>query len=269
MKELSIEEVKAIQLDILCHFDSCCKRNNICYWIDSGTLLGAVRHKGYIPWDDDIDTGMLRPDYEKLIRTFNQDNERYKFVSLETDESFYLPHGKVLDTRTVLYEGDSDEIRTCVNIDVFVYDNAPENDYLVKLMYDLRDFYRNAYYAANGWTALKGSRWKRAIGALYLKYAKTRGKAYFIRKMINNSRRYAHKTTERVGNFTSFMRFTCDRHVFDEFETKEFEGHIFPVPAGYDLWLRSFYGDYMQLPPLEKRVSHHRFRAYTKGDYNV
>ena len=78
MKQITLEELKRIQLSILDRVAEFCEKNAINYWLDCGTLLGAVRHKGYIPWDDDIDIGMLRPDYDRFLKTFNEKNDVYK-----------------------------------------------------------------------------------------------------------------------------------------------------------------------------------------------
>ena len=85
MKKLTLDEVKKIQLEILAYIDSFCKKNNISYFINYGTLLGAVRHKGFIPWDDDIDISMDREHYNMFIEKFNQDSSKYKILSLDTD----------------------------------------------------------------------------------------------------------------------------------------------------------------------------------------
>lgn len=126
MKQMTIDEVKKVQLQILSHVAKFCDENGICYWIDSGTLLGAIRHKGYIPWDDDIDIGMLREDYDRFSEIFNKANSTYHFLCIENTPDFYLPHGKVCDSETILYEPDENGYKSAVNIDIFVYDNAPE-----------------------------------------------------------------------------------------------------------------------------------------------
>ena len=135
MKELTIEELKQYQLGILKVVAEYCEGNEIKYWLDCGTLLGAVRHKGYIPWDDDIDIGMLREDYDKFIYSFNSSNERYKVYSIENNPDFYFPHAKVLDTDTVLYEPDENGLKLNINIDIFIYDNAPDDERLTKRMF--------------------------------------------------------------------------------------------------------------------------------------
>ncbi len=141
-RRIDAVQLKKYQIDILKTVHRFCIDNKISYWLDSGTLLGAIRHKGYIPWDDDIDIAMLRPDYDKFMRLFNEKNERYKFYTIENNSQFLYPIGKVLDTSTVLYEPNKQGNKLSINIDIFVYDNAPDNDKLVEKMYKKRDLYR-------------------------------------------------------------------------------------------------------------------------------
>ena len=125
-----------------------CIKNDIQYWLDSGTLLGAIRHGGYLPWDDDIDIGMLRPDYEKFRRMFNEENTRYHFACVEDDgDDFCYAFGKVLDTNTILYEPDRNGKKIAVNIDVFVYDNAPDDEKKLSRMFRMRNLYRGCNVA--------------------------------------------------------------------------------------------------------------------------
>ena len=106
MRRIYIDELKKIQINILDQVADFCNKNDISYWLDCGTLLGAVRHKGYIPWDDDVDIGMFRSDFDRFLNLFNQSNERYKVYNIENNNEFYYPFGKVLDTTTILYEPD-------------------------------------------------------------------------------------------------------------------------------------------------------------------
>ncbi len=266
MRRIELEELKQIQMQILDEVAAFCEKENIRYWLDSGTLIGAVRHKGYIPWDDDIDLGMLRPDFDRFMATFNRENSPYQFRSYESDKTFPYPYGKVLDMRTVLYEPDKNGEKLSVNIDIFVFDNAPDDEKILKKMYDKRDKCR----ARNAVQALRhkprGSALRRIFIYLCKGVLKLFPRNHFIGKMVKNSKKYADVSTARVGNFTGFIRTSCDRRVFDDFVKLEFEGKKYNAPAGYDEWLRAFYGDYMQLPPEEKRVSHHQFEAYRKEE---
>lgn len=262
-KRLNNEEVKKIQIDILDVVSSFCDDNNIKYWLDTGTLLGAIRHKGYIPWDDDIDIGMLREDYDRFASLFNQHNKRYRFVCLDNSEDFYTAFGKVIDTKTVLYEPDIHGNKLAVNIDVFVYDNAPDDDILLEKMYRKRDRYMLLALFSRGSQVLPTDSYlkrtqKRIVHLVTCGFSSEK----LLAKVIDNSKTYSKIETKRVGNFTSVSRIAVDKRVFDSFIDVEFEGKKYKAPVGYDEWLTDFYGDYMQLPPKEKQVSHHLYEAY-------
>lgn len=266
MKRIETEELKAIQLQILSEVCSFCEQWNIQYWLDNGTLLGAIRHKGYIPWDDDIDIGMLREDYDRFMNLFNQYNSRYKFYCIENNPKFLYPHGKVLDTETVLYEPNKQGNKLSVNIDVFVYDNAPNEDKQVAKMYDRRDKYRRLQELRCAKNKPRGNIIRRMCVYFIRGVLHFFPKNYFIKKILKNSKRYINVETKRVGNFTSYARIACDKSIFNEFIKVEFEGKEYNAPIGYDAWLRAFYKDYMTLPPEEKRVSHHTFEAYIEEE---
>ncbi len=266
MRRVYGEELKKIQLDILDCVALFCEKNNISYWLDCGSLLGAIRHKGYIPWDDDIDIGMLREDYEKFAQTFNESNTRYRFVCIENTPGFYVPHGKIWDTCTVLYEPDEKGYKGAINIDVKVYDNAPDDDLLVKKMYDKRDALRHIFNRKNLLTWDSSNSLKNILKHIRKAFYRIVYPQDTIKKMVKNAKQYAAHPTTRVGNFTSFVRMICNKRVFVSFIDVEFEGKTYKAPVGYDEWLTSFYGDYMKLPAEEDRVSHHNYVAYITED---
>ena len=268
MKKINLDELRKIQIEILDNIDDFCKKNNIKYWIDCGTLLGAIRHKGFIPWDDDIDIGMLREDYDKFLMLYNKNNTRYKLTALELDKHYYFQFGKVIDTETVLYEPDEKTgIKTSVYVDVFVYDNAPDDDKKLTKMFNKRDFYNKFRIAQLQPNLYDKSSIRKRIMRFFLNiYLKFLPKNYYTKKIINNSRKYINKESKRVGNFTSFTRVAVDKKVFSSFILVTFENKKYPAPIGYKDWLKAFYGDYMKLPPKEKQISNHKFVAYYKGE---
>lgn len=262
MREVSLDELRRIQMEILDVVSEFCAEHNIDYWLDGGTLIGAIRHGGYIPWDDDIDLGMLRPDFEKFIREFNGYNNRYIVKCGETDPDFTYPYAKVLDTKTVLYEPDESGNKLCINIDVFVYDNAPDDEGEIQKMFRRRDLYRNLNDTRTIYlNTLEGARRpllskaKRIVLCMF-------PRNFFCKREIANATKYNHIETKKIGNFVGWIRLTCDKRVFNSFIDHAFEGKKFKIPVGYDEWLTILYGDYMQLPPVEQRVSHHLFKAY-------
>ena len=268
MKKIEINELKKIQLNILKYLDEFCKKNNIKYWIDCGTLLGAIRHKGYIPWDDDIDVGMLREDYDKFIElseSFNS-SKKYSFNCYELNHNWQYSMGKVLDNDTILYEPDvKNGIKTCVNIDIFVYDIAPIDDSKLNKMYNKRDFFVKLNSCRNIKRFYTKDEQKYnfiKIAIYYILHIFPKG--FFVKKIIINSKKLCKYDTGYVGNFTANTRMKCSTKVFKSFIDVKFENEKFPAPIGYDEWLKAFFGNYMELPPKEKQISHHIFEAYYK-----
>lgn len=268
MKKIELDELKKRQLNILDVVTHFCEKNDINYFLDCGTLLGAVRHKGYIPWDDDIDIGMMRDDYDKFLKLFNENNTRYKALTCEIDDNFLYPICKVLDTNTILYEPDKKTgTELCINIDVFVYDNAPDDDIICNKMFKKRDLYNKLRYIQLYPDYYNHKSIIKQVERFFLKiFVKMIPKNYYTKKIIENSKKYVNYNTKRVGNFLSQTKFVCDKEIFNEFTTLSFESKKYQVPKRYNEYLTIFYGDYMKLPPVEKRVSKHKFEAYILDD---
>lgn len=261
---VDVEELKRIQLEILDEVDAFCENYNIRYWIDCGTLLGAVRHKGYIPWDDDIDVGMLREDYDRFMKEFPSNHSRYIFKCIENDQLYPFPFGKVLDTATLLYEPDQNGIKHCINIDIFPYDNAPVSKKNLARMYRRRDVFKTFRLAELGILKPNGNVLKRLVIILAKLAVKPFPENYFCKKIIANSKKYEKIDSDYVGDFTSTSRIYCRKELVFEMEKMVFEGKKYNVPKGYDIWLTEMYGDYMTPPPVDKRGSVHIFEAYSK-----
>lgn len=257
------DRLKQIQIQILDTVHEFCEKNGIKYWLDSGTLLGAIRHKGYIPWDDDIDIGMLRPDFDKFMQTFNSENDKYKAYCYENNKDFPYAYGKVMDTDTVLYEAGNKNAKTYINIDVFVFDNAPADDKELQKMYEKRSKYNLYNLAKFAQTKPSGNFVRRAAVRGFRLLIKPLSKGHFVKKIVKNSKKYSAVETGYIGNFTGYLaNFKCSKSVVDTVVDVEFEGKLYKAPSRYDEWLTLEYGDYMKLPPEEKRVSHHFFEAY-------
>ncbi len=264
MRRLDTEEVKKIQIEILDVVSSFCEENNINYWLDGGTLLGAVRHKGYIPWDDDIDIGMLREDYDKFAELFNQSNDRYRFVDIDNTPDFYVAFGKIIDTQTVLYEPDKNGNKLAVNIDLFVYDNAPDDDKILYKLYKKREKLLLVSLFIQGDNVLPNDTFvKRMTKKIFHLICIPFSREKCIKRIVGISKQYKDFETKRVGNYTSVPNVACPKTIFSSFTDVEFEGKCYKAPSGYDEWLKDFYGDYMQLPPKEEQITHHQYEAYS------
>ena len=200
-----------------------------------------------------------------MIYTYNNRKSRYRLCASELDKDYYYPFGKVLDTNTILYEPDETGVKISVYVDVFVYDNAPDDEHKLKKMFDRRD-YLNKFRIAQLYPNLydKTSIKKRILRFFINLYLKFLPKNFYTKKSIELSKKYINKNTKRIGSFTSAQRTAGDKEIFKSFVEVTFEKKKYPAPIGYEKWLEALYGDYMKLPPKEERTSHHDFVAFYK-----
>ncbi len=268
MQEISSEQQKQIMLDILIFVDKFCKENGIKYFLAGGTLIGAVRHKGFIPWDDDIDIALLREDYNKLLNTFNSiSNGKYRLISRKTDKKYYLPYAKIIDTSTVLCENVHGVTEIGVNIDVFPFDyisdeTAKNYNSIVSKTSLLEKIIavksiklsKQRPFLKNAATVLL-----RGICPVPFWYSAVLKEKRMQKYAVSNPAKY-------VANFYGAWgakEISETKNVL-EVMPAEFEGHTFNIPTGYDAWLTNIYGDYMTPPPKEKQISHHDYTVYFK-----
>ena len=267
MKKISINELKNIQLEILKHVDKFCSEHNIKYFLSGGSVIGAVRHKGFIPWDDDIDIMMLREDYNFFVQEYyKHDNSRYCLYCHTIYSDYPYPFAKIDDSKTVMQE----EIEGCypmgVHIDVFPIDNMPEDKQLQKKIYRIFSF----WMALMNLKRLPVLRRRGIVKNLILFIAHIF--LYFlsfkkiVRCMDANARKYEKIETSLCGVavWGYGIKEINNKNNYEKSILVEFEGIKLPIPIGYDNYLSNVYGNYMQLPPIEKRNSHHNFIAYWK-----
>ena len=266
MREVSSDEQKKVLLDILIDIDRVCRENDIGYSIAYGTLLGAVRHGGFIPWDDDIDIIVTREDYTKMKRIMNDKlNDDHYFVCVEDEKRFSAPLAKVIDKNTVLVQQGhySDRMDLGIYIDIFTYDFIP-ND-----LEKRNKVYKKSVFLQNLWTF---------AGNNTDNYNKLIRFARSIANKTSIARRtalYMHKWAEKLdhdsdlmspltyGNLVRERDLMEYRDLVDLAEYK-FEGHKFLGIRDYDKYLTLWYGDYMNLPPENERVSGHDTLVYWK-----
>lgn len=265
---INLSEQKKLALELLIEFDDFCKKNGIQYFLSGGTLLGAIRHKGFIPWDDDIDVCMLREDYEKFIEKYQPSKEKYKLLSLETSSEYYYPFAKLVNDATILIENGNTEMPLGVYIDIFQLDNCPGETHAeaCKILDSLK-FYR----WIRNFKIIKFSKGREWYKNLILFVGKVLSILVSRRKIAEvidkKAKGYQGENCKFVGGLTNNTYGYGE--VYERYHLRntvdvEFEGRIFPAPVDYDFILSSMYGDYMKLPPVEKRVSHHTFKCWYK-----
>lgn len=269
MKQLSSKEIKKIELKILLNFNEFCRDNNLRYYIAGGTLLGAIRHKGFIPWDDDIDVCMPRPDYEKFINLYSGMISSYKLKS-DYLKNFSAPFTKIIDCRTkVISQFNEGDVDTNLWIDIFPIDGLPEDLDEVQSIYEKCDFYRTVLNLSSAKLGEGKTVFRKYSKYLLKPLAQIYGKQSCIDKIEQVASRYPYESSKYVGAITWGLYGVGERMLKSEFEKEvevEFEGHRFPTFSCWDSYLKGLYGDYMKLPPVEKRVAHDMSAYYIGSD---
>ena len=262
-RQLNEEEIKEVELGVMDYIHNLCQKENINYSLAYGTLLGAVRHKGYIPWDDDVDISLKRDEYDKLYQAVLRDNDPiYKVASWENDARYPYPFYRVYDARTV-YENNyiENDIDLGICVDVFPFDYyADVNKEMVKL-----DTYRRlSVYTLYGIHS-KNAGLKNIIRYLLvlvfrLTRVKTWNKKMNLLSMQANDNDSIDYLMENKRTSTKF-----EKTLLDKVMDSPFEDRIYKIPEDSHQILSAIYGDdFMEIPPVEKRVKHDDFVAYIK-----
>ena len=265
MQELSHREIQLTELEILLEFDKLCRQNGLRYSLAGGTLLGAVRHKGFIPWDDDIDVCMPRPDYERLKELVKKNalSERY-YVTTDSEKNAVYPFLKLQDRTVEIAEERFNEVQN-LWVDIFPVDGLPSDERKLKKIYKKSSLYRKIIVFEK-WKNLKAYGGKHnKFTAFFIKiFVKLYGVKRAVRNSIKLALQYDYETSDYVGVVTWGCYGIGERMLkkeYEQFVEMSFEGHQFRAMGCWDSYLHGIYGDYMQLPPAEKRVTHN-IKAY-------
>ena len=263
MRDFTDEDLKKVLVELLKATHAFCENHNITYFLDSGTLLGAIRHKGFIPWDDDIDICMPRPDYERFIELV-QKTPIAEHIYLYHPEDGVNSFLKICDARTKLIEHtDTLRVELGVYIDVFPKDGLPNNLKKAKGHCAKAEFYTLWYwfnkYSVKAWKKTKNIVKKLIawVASLFIKDG-----LYPLRKVRKLAQKYSFYESPYCATIVSGgMRNCVPTELFKDKIMVPFEGEYYPAPIGYDQYLRKLFahvnnGEYMTPPPEKDRIPH-------------
>ena len=259
MIKLTLDECKKISLDILIDVAKFCDDNKLTYYLSVGTLLGAIRHKGYIPWDDDVDIMMPRKDYKIFCEKYH--HEKYKVCKPSSGRFYYA---KVYDDTTIKCEPGIDYKLyepIGVDIDVFPLDGIVNDQKIINKLYK-KDCFLELLWRLSIQPIFYRKNPLKAINRIIPRII---GSKRIVRMIEKNAQTYDYDSSDYVvrmrrspNGFTGALL----KSIYDK-DVGEFEGYKFCIPKGYDVWLTKFYGNYMELPPENERVVH-EFECYKK-----
>lgn len=261
-KELSIKEIKEIQLDILQSIHSFCVEHRLRYSLAFGSLLGAVRHKGYIPWDDDLDIMMPRPDYEQFVSEYQGYYKHYVVQTYKNDESYFLSLAKVYDNRT---EQIIFPTKTGVFIDIFPIDGLPDTVEEAKSYIDkyCKLIFHDILYTCKNNSFRSGNKFLNSIKYI-IKRILYPSRKNGIKKLDTLINSYPYESSSHAGYaiVETGLKGYMEKDVFEHYILVPFERYIFYAIADYDTFLTKRYGDYMKFPPEDERVPGHSAPVY-------
>lgn len=264
LEKINLLEQQQILLGMLTSLDSFCKENRLTYSLGGGSLLGAVRHKGFIPWDDDIDVMMPRKDYDFFLKHFNGKYNNLFCASFGVSNGYFFPYAKLYRLDTVFKEiGVKNS--TPVFIDLFPIDGYPDNTLLRPIFILIVSLLKGLLHLKLlNWKKKSGFSIKRFVGkcisSITPAYVLNHLIKYLLSTCSYEKSRYLGAILGRYSNKECYPR-----SVFDEYFELEFAGYKFMAIKKYDFYLKQHYGNYMKLPPQDERVcSHTEYCAWRK-----
>lgn len=260
---ITLRELQQVSLDLLLEFDSICKSHQIEYMLCGGTMLGAARHAGFIPWDDDVDVMMLRSEYEKLLaisKSITSKNQNRQLIS-SRDKTFARDYSRYITKEYGKTEKDiSSKDSPWVGIDIFPIDEIPDDQ--DKFLQQLKDriFWREVFVACSSTFNAGGTFLKRMARNLFRPLAFLIGRFNAAYHSEEICRRYEGCDEQDIAIVCGMYgeRERWPKKDLTPLEVLSFEGHDFPVPHNYARYLSGIYGkDFMSLPPIEIRKRPH------------
>ena len=254
----TLKHLQKVQTMMLRDFAKICEENDIMFFLIGGSLLGAIRHGGFIPWDDDIDVIMFRKDFEKLNTVMtNNPSDKYTFLNVLNEETYHYTWGKFTLKNTLLEEWWGNQINYTPNIfmDIFIMDNIPDNK-IKRFIHKWRCFTLNQLVIHSLIKFKNESKIKELIqqGIYYFLKIIPISPMTLKKRCVKTYRKYENTECKEVCDFPSIMFMPIyDKNDFLPPKKKKFEDIEVNVPNKYDKILTQLYGNYMELPPEDKR----------------
>lgn len=271
---MDLSEVKEAALEMLIYVDSICERENLRYSIYYGTLLGAVRHGGFIPWDDDIDIVMPRPDYMKLLKILSKEDD-YILASPYNREKYRYTFSKLFNPKTKLVSEqvfNYEEKDMGVFIDIFPFDGLPDDLNKQKKIGKTMDGLKLNFMNSLGMLYARSYSLFRSFAKIILKYpmhrklVKQGGYNFWKNLYENKALEYPFETSNYCGHleYVEFSKAVYPTSWFDadNLVSIQYEGYNVKCIKNYDEFLSQYYGNYLELPPKNEQVSNHNYVAY-------
>ncbi|MCF6165366.1 Lipopolysaccharide cholinephosphotransferase LicD1 [Furfurilactobacillus rossiae] len=251
---LTLGQIHGHELRMLEYLDHICRENNIEYYLCGGTLIGAVRHKGFIPWDDDVDVYLKRPDYERLIQLINP-KSGYRALSIDNDQSYYYSYAKLVDTSTKVLESNKFKINGYgLFVDLFPLDVCPSGSTRRKFFLWHEAFLRKCVMTS----IQKYSLHRNIIKRLVVRITHLIGARRFSKRLDKVARKHNNETSTLLADASGALSvdYFLQAKWFNTTADLSFEGLKLKAPIDYAAYLSYSYGDYMKLPPKDERVDH-------------
>ena len=263
MAKYDIRPLQLHIIDILKVIDVVCQDHNLHYYLWAGTMLGAIRHKGFIPWDDDIDICMPRPDYDQLVKHSNEWLPKpYVLSCAETEDNYPGAFAKMIDESTTLIEREYYGKVSGLYIDVFPIDGVPHNHFLQRWVMACYGFYKKVSYYLNRDPYKHGHGVRSWIPLLCRKFFSSKG---VYEKMKRLQTKYDFEKSSLVADYDDGFNGIMAKCILGKPTPVEFEGHFFMGVEHADDYLRKKYGDYMKIPG----TSHQRQHNFFYLNYNL
>ncbi len=270
---IGLDELKSHLTKMLAAFAAFSESHGLRYYLSGGTLLGAVRHKGFIPWDDDIDINMPRPDCEKLMELSGGRIGRYRLVPPNPGPLYRANHWKLYDPGIVIensVKGTSAKMQYHpAFIDIFPIEGLPDTEEANRRHYAAMTFAKIMLGCADSTWFHGRTLPAKLFHASARPFVLLTGRKSWFRLIERIARSIPYETADYVGVMMTMIHTTEERVLKREYEPQievSFEGSLYKAPAGYDRYLTQLYGpDYMLLPPPEKRKSHHDYKIYRRA----